>query len=165
MGQAHPHSGGHTPGGGGPDSLHDMALGKIVVVGIVSLALFAAGIFWAYRLMVGREGEVHAQGAASAPTKIGQLEIGIVDQPLFDIDQRLDLWRAEKKKKLSTFGWIDRAKGIAHMPIEQAMQEVVAHPPEIPGEGVPASARAPVGQPSPAAPGVKAPPGKPEAQP
>lgn len=152
MSQAKPHSGGSVPGGGGPESLHDMALGKIVIIGVLSLTLFAAGVIWAYQLMVRRQSELGAKGTASVPTKIGHEEVGIVDQTPFDIDHRLEIWRAAKAKRLSSYGWIDRAKGVAHMPIEQAMQEVVAHPPEIPGEGVPVTARPPIAPPPAASP-------------
>jgi hypothetical protein len=150
---SNPHSHAKVPGGGGPDSLHDMNLGKIVIVGAVSLAVFAVGIVWAYQILVGREAESHAAtGAAAAPTEYGKDEIGIVDQVPFDLDNRIEKWRAHNKKALSTYGWVDRAKGIARIPIEQAMERVVASPPDIPGEGVAPQVRAPVQAPPAAAP-------------
>lgn len=142
MSSAHSH-GAKVPGGGGPDNLHDMNLGKIIVVGVVSLALFAVGIVWAYQLMVRREAESAAsQGVASEAPLMGKLEIGIVDQVPFDIDHRLEKWRAEYKKGLSSYGWVDRAKGVVRIPIEQAMERVVASPPDIPEEGVAPRAQA-----------------------
>jgi hypothetical protein len=87
-------------------------------------------------------------GAASAPTEYGKEEIGIVDQVPFPIDQRLDRWRAHYKKALSSYGWVDRAKGIAHIPIDQAMERVVANPPDIAQEGVAPQARSPLSPPS-----------------
>jgi hypothetical protein len=134
-GTSHGQPGGHAPGDDG------INLGKIVVIGLGSLALFAVGILWSYQLMVGRQGEIHAQGLARRPTEIGKPEIGIVDQVPFSIDHRLEVWKAANGKRLSSYGWIDRAKGIAHMPIEQAMDQVIAAPPDIPGEGVPPVAR------------------------
>ena len=115
----------------------DIQLGKIIVVGAISLALFAAGIGWAYGLMGSRQEELQAGGRASVPSKIGQSEIGIVDQVLFETDHRLEIWKAENTKKLSSYGWVDRARGIARIPIEAAMQQVIASPPDIAGEGVP----------------------------
>jgi hypothetical protein len=144
MSDAHPHS--STPHGGGPDQLHELNLGKIVVVGIVSLVIFALGVVWAYQLMVRRERGIHAAGLARVPTEIGKPEIGIVDQVPFEIDHRLEVWRARHSKRLSGYGWIDRAKGIVHIPIDKAMQQVIAAPPDIPGQGVPLS------QPPPAVP-------------
>jgi hypothetical protein len=121
-----------------------MNLKTIMVVGVVSLAIFAVSIIWSYRLMVGREAQVHAGGSARVPTEIGKPEIGIVDQVPFDIDHRLEIWRAEHARRLSTYGWVDRPKGIAHIPIEKAMQQVVAAPPDISGDGVPPVARTPL---------------------
>ncbi len=143
MSKAHSHNnGGH--GAGDADHLHDMALGKIVIVGLASLALFAAGIVWSYFLLVGKEGELTASGAAKTPAHLFKEEIGIVDQVPFDIDNRLQRLRAADAKRLAEYGWIDRAKGIARMPIEKAMQQVVAQPPDIAEEGVPPAARAPM---------------------
>jgi len=112
-----------------------MNLGKIVVIGAASLALFAVGIIWAYFLMVGRQNEVRRLGPARVASEIGKQEIGIVDQVQFDVDTRLDDWRAEIHEKLTTPGWVDRAKRLARLPIEKGMERVVADPPDISGEG------------------------------
>jgi hypothetical protein len=135
MSDAHSHSG-KAGGAAGTRDLHDMKLGRIVIVGAVSLCLFTAGIFWAYQLMVGRMADIQAGGPARVPTEIGKPEIGIVDQVPFEIDHRLEIWRAARAKHLSTYGWTNRGKGIAHMPIEKAIQQVIASPPDIAGEGV-----------------------------
>jgi hypothetical protein len=146
MSQAHSQTGG-PHGGGDTDNLHDINLGKIIVIGVVSLAIFAAGIFWAYKLMVGRENDIRAGGPARVAGEIGKPEIGIVDQVPFEIDYRIESLRAAYAKRLSSYGWIDRARGIAHIPIEKAMQQVVADPPDISGVGV-----APVARPLPSPP-------------
>ena len=132
------HGGGHSTTGG------DINLKKIMLVGVASLIIFGVSIVWSYRLMVGREAELHALGATRVPTEIGKPEIGIVDQIPFDIDHRLEIWRAEHARRLSSYGWVDRPKGIAHIPIEKAMQQVVAEPPDISGDGVSPLARTPV---------------------
>lgn len=137
MSDAHSHGSSHGHQGGQEPAGHDMNLGKIVIIGVASLAIFAAGIVWSYQLMVGRENELGAHGIARVPSEIGKPEIGIVDQVPFAIDHRLEAWQAENAKRLSTYGWIDRAKGVARIPIEKAMEQVVASPPDIPGEGVP----------------------------
>ena len=139
---SNPHShGGSAHGGGGPENLHDMSLGKIVIVGVVSLAIFAAGVLWAYQILNSKRRELDALGTASDPTHIHQQEIGIVDQVPFDIDRRLEKSKAHDAKLLSEYGWVDRAKGIARIPIDKAMQQVVMAPPDIAGEGVPPAAR------------------------
>jgi hypothetical protein len=52
-------------------------------------------------------------------------EIGIVDQVPFTADKRLPLWRAARKAELESYGWVDRAKGTVHIPIEAAMEQVL----------------------------------------
>jgi hypothetical protein len=121
----------------------DMRLGTIIVVGLISLALFAAGIAWAYTLLVRRQEVIRIGGVAGTPSKLGQSEIGIVDQVLFETDHRLDDWKAANTRRLSTYGWSDRSKGLAHIPIEAAMQQVIASPPDIAGQGVPPTTKIP----------------------
>ena len=65
-------------------------------------------------------------GVATKPAEIGREEIGIVDQVPFSIDQRLHNWKAERSAHLNGYGWVDRTKGIAHMPIEKAMDAVAS---------------------------------------
>jgi hypothetical protein len=142
---AHSHSNPANPET--PVAGKDMNLKRIMLVWVVSLSVFALGIIWAYYLMVARVNEIHARGVRTAPTEIGKAEIGIVDQVLFSTDHRLDDWKAMHRKRLETFGWSDKAKGLAHIPIEQAMQKVIASPPDIPEEGV-APAAAPAGLPA-----------------
>jgi hypothetical protein len=47
-------------------------------------------------------------------------------QPLLQTDPSEDLarFRAEEQKRLNSYYWIDKNKGIVHIPIEQAMKEV-----------------------------------------
>jgi hypothetical protein len=120
-----------------------MNLSKIIMVGVVALAVFAAGVIWAYFIYTGAKAEINKNGAAKQGSEIGKTEIGIVDQVLFSDDHRLEDWKAAHRKHLDGVGWVDKAKGIVHIPIEQAMQKVVASPPDIAGEGV-APAAAPV---------------------
>jgi hypothetical protein len=135
-----------------------MNLKKIMAVGAVALALFALGVIWAYFLFVGQVKEIHSAGEAKKGSEIGKSEIGIVDQVLFSDDHRLEDFKAAHSKRLESVGWVDKAKGIAHIPIEVAMQKVVASPPDIAGEGVPPAA-APVKLPPevPAEPDAKTP--------
>ena len=125
----------NTPASGSDAAEDGINIGKIVVIGVLSLAVFAAGIIWAYYLMVARQNDVRRLGPARVATEIGKLEIGIVDQVPFDVDTRLEEWRAMSRRKLAGHGWVDRAKGIARIPIEAAMERVIANPPEIEGEG------------------------------
>jgi hypothetical protein len=47
-------------------------------------------------------------------------------QPRLQTDPSEDLvkFRAEEEKRLDSYYWVDKKKGIVHIPIEQAMKEV-----------------------------------------
>ena len=62
----------------------------------------------------------------------------------FSIDTRLERWRAEHGARLNGFGWVDRSKGIAHVPIERAMEAVASG--ALPA-GAPTGAPTPTGAP------------------
>jgi hypothetical protein len=100
---------------------------KVILVGIGSLVLFAGGTIWAVTIFHRETARAHATtGPARTPVMLGQPEVGIVDQVLFEGDHRLADWRAERKARLNGFGWVDRSKGVAHIPIEKAMDEVLS---------------------------------------
>jgi hypothetical protein len=125
----------------------EMNLKKIIGVGVVALVVFALGITWAYFLMVGQKADIRKDGPEKPRAELGKAEIGIVDQVMFTADNRIELWRTDHKKRLESYGWIDKAKGVAHIPIEQAMAKVIASPPDIAGEGVPPVASPPAAPP------------------
>lgn len=155
---------GHARNHGVPDSEvaeDGINIGKIVVIGVLSLVVFAAGIVWAYYLMVARQNDVRRLGPARVAGEIGKLEIGIVDQVPFDIDTRLDEWREMSRQKLAGHGWVDRARGIARIPIEAAMERVVANPPDIAGTGPVPMAAPPTLPPTTPAAGTKGAGGRP----
>ena len=57
-------------------------------------------------------------------------EIGIIDAVPFDADHRLDrLARPRRPGACTRYGWVDRKKGIIHIPIEEAMKEVIRQTP------------------------------------
>jgi hypothetical protein len=105
----------------------EIAYGKVILVGVVSLAIFALCTVWAAVLLHNETARTEkATGATRVPAEIGKEEIGIVDQVPFIVDHRLTLWRAERKAKLDGYGWVDRTKGIAHIPIDRAMDAVAS---------------------------------------
>lgn len=48
--------------------------------------------------------------------------------PKLDVDQPVELQalRTKERQILSSYGWVDRAAGVAHIPIERAMQIIAA---------------------------------------
>ena len=100
---------------------------KVIGVGVVSLVIFALCTVWAAKILSRETASVEAAtGAARAGKDIGKDEIGIVDQVPFIIDHRFHYWREAHDAKLNSYGWVDRAKGIAHVPIDKAMDAVAA---------------------------------------
>lgn len=114
---AHPH---------GKTSEDEINYGKIILVAVVSLIIFALSTVWAAVILRKESGRVTqaGPGASVTPPEIGRTEIGIVDQIPFEVDHRLSIWRAERAAHLNGYGWVDRSKGIAHVPIERAMDAV-----------------------------------------
>ena len=115
----------HDDSHGHAKSEDEIAYGKVIIVGVVSLAIFALSVVWAAVILSKETKKVEdATGATHRPPRVEQEEIGIVDQVPFNVDNRLARWRREHDVRLNGFGWIDRTKGVAHVPIERAMESV-----------------------------------------
>jgi hypothetical protein len=109
------------------DSADDISYGKVIAVGVASLVIFALCTVWAAVILKRETARVESSTGAPKPaTFIGTPEIGIVDQAPFITDHRLQEWRTAHQARLEGYGWVDRAKGIAHIPIETAMDQVAA---------------------------------------
>ncbi len=123
MSQAHaPHSTGASPS---PDG-DGMNILKIVVIGVVSLVIFAVSAVIAALILDVDETAMQAKGIAPIPQDIlKKEEIGIIDYTQFDADTRLATWRADKEQKLASYGWVDRKKGLIHIPIADAVKDVI----------------------------------------
>jgi len=99
---------------------------KVIGVGVVSLVIFALATYWAVAILHGERAQMKGREEARVAAEIGKPEIGIVDQVPFAKDTRLAEWRKERADWLNNYGWVDRAHGIARMPIQRAMDAVVA---------------------------------------
>ena len=100
--------------------------GKVVAVGGFSILLFFLSAVFTLMLMRSDEKRLQPAGPLPLPAAIGQAEIDIVDQVPFDVTRVLEGYRRDKLGRLESWGWVDRKKGIVHMPIEKAMDELVA---------------------------------------
>jgi hypothetical protein len=96
----------------------------IVVVGVVSLILFAIGVFWALKIQKAEMGTI-VNGTAPRPTEVGKREIGIVFQPLFDATEIAHEENKPSVERIMSYGWAEPSKQFAHVPIEQAMKMFV----------------------------------------
>jgi hypothetical protein len=116
---------GHGPSHPDPDD-DGIDIKKILLVGVGSLSLFAICCVAAYLMLRNGYNEYDAKGRPPEPAMIGKGEIGIVDQPLFEDDNRLEEWKAAKQHRLNGYGWVDRKKEIIHIPIDKAIDQLVS---------------------------------------
>jgi hypothetical protein len=99
---------------------------KVIAVGVVSLVIFAIASWWAVSILHSERALLKGREEMRPGSEIGKAEIGIVDQVPFTKDQRLDAWRARHAQWLNSYNWVDRPHGIVTMPIERAMDALVA---------------------------------------
>jgi hypothetical protein len=119
--------GSHAPASAVHQGEDQIDFTKVIVVGVVSLVLFALCTLWAVKILDSETGRLRDErGEGRRPAEIGKEEIGIVDQVPFDIDHRLEKWRGERNAALNGYGWVNRKRGVAHIPIEKAMEQVAA---------------------------------------
>jgi hypothetical protein len=125
-----------------------IVMGKVVGIGVGAVVLFLAGAVWAWRVQVVTTDEAQPHGPPPRPAAVGQYEIGIVNQRLFEQD-----WRAADKlggqQQALKNGWGDQPGVAAHKPIEQAMDLAIAAEARKAREPAPAPAPAPETAPAP----------------
>jgi hypothetical protein len=112
----------HGQGHGGVRSEEDrISTPTIAIVGVASLVIFfLAGLAATSYLQV-RQGE---RGPLPIPPEAGRSKIGMVEQQMFELSVRGERDRAARLERLRSFGWVDRAGGVAHIPIDRAMDLV-----------------------------------------
>ena len=102
-----------------------LPFGTIALVSLATLAFFAVCVYFA-DLIRQHHNEETAGNVAPLPAKAGQAEIGIVDQPMFELERRAEDERQARLQRLSSYGWVDRERALIHIPIERAMEQVLA---------------------------------------
>ena len=142
----------HNQSGGGPGGYEkrDANPASLVhfCVGLaLTLVVVWAGMWW----LMGYFGRVQQLGPPTTP--FGQLEQKqIPPLPRLQVNPVEDLVEVRKQQSsaLDSYGWVDRSRGIVHIPIDRAMDLILAR------GGLPArpsaSASGTAGSPAPAAP-------------
>jgi hypothetical protein len=105
-----------------------VASGKILAVGIISIAIFAVGGVWSVSIQnrnMGGIGEVPLAGTVEANHPM-RPEQGIVYQLPFNLSSFGPDKRVQKEQWLDSYGWVDKGAGIVHLPIEAAMKKLVS---------------------------------------
>jgi hypothetical protein len=98
--------------------------GKIYAVGVVALIVFFFGSLAAGIGMKAVQRRENPDGPALIPHEVGKGKIGIVEQRLFEHANQGPAWREAAHDRLDSYGWVDRQKGIVHVPIDRAMEMV-----------------------------------------
>jgi len=120
-GQARHTDAGHA-GAHEANSADAVNYGKVIGVGVGSLAIFALSIWWAAAIWHGAIDDAQAKAGRAKAFDTTRTEIGIVDQVPFSSDKRLPKWRHDRKMQLEHYGWVDKTKGIVRIPIDRAME-------------------------------------------
>jgi hypothetical protein len=103
-----------------------IASGKVLLVGILALLVFGGATFWSTHIWRETRTRLEPTGPIAPGAEIGKPEIGIVDQVPFETVRTAERTRAEQSKQLQSYGWIDRDKGLIHVPIDKAIDQFVA---------------------------------------
>ena len=100
-------------------SLPGIGAGALMIIGAIAIGMTAAFLV----LHIDTDAHPTPENAmhyGHPPPIAGDVKL----EPLPAND--IGAFRAQKERLLSTYGWVDRAHGIAHIPIERAI-ELAAH--------------------------------------
>ncbi|MFE8603884.1 hypothetical protein [Archangium violaceum] len=89
-----------------------------------ALIIFTFFVVAAWAQLQRREKNLSPAGPTQ-PRQLGKAEINIVNTGLFELDTRAEDEKAEQRKRLHGYGWVDRDAGVVHIPIERAIERVV----------------------------------------
>jgi hypothetical protein len=99
---------------------------KIIAVGVIALVVFGAATVWSARILSGTARTLQPTGPMAMGKDVGRPEIGIVDQTPFETTRGAEHYRRKDRETLNSYGWVDRQKGIIHVPIDRAIDRLLA---------------------------------------
>ncbi len=114
----------HGHGGHPPAEEDWVPTGRIVMVAVAALVVFLVGSIAAGLGMRSMQRKINPDGPAPMPAEAGKAKIGMVEQRLFENSNQNTAWKADAERRLGSYGWVDREKGVAHIPIDVAMDLV-----------------------------------------
>jgi hypothetical protein len=102
-----------------PPEAESLPVGRAIAVGVGALITFAIGmaVAWAMWRAWGHEG--------SLGEPMGRPQIGAVYQRPFALETGAKDLRSRQREHLSTYGWADRSTGLAHVPIDVAIDKLI----------------------------------------
>ena len=103
----------------------EIATPRLVAIAVGTLVLFLAasvatgwGMEWWRRRLL-------PEGSPPSPAEVGRPKIGMVEQGLFESTRTGEDWTAAERRRLESYGWVDRKAGLIHVPVDQAMERVL----------------------------------------
>ena len=99
---------------------------KIVAVGVIALLVFGAATVWSARILDRTARTLSPAGPLPVGKEIGKPEIGIVDQTPFETTRGGEKYRREALQRLNSYGWVDPQKGVIHVPIDKAIDQLLS---------------------------------------
>jgi hypothetical protein len=133
----------HVHAHGGVRSEEDrISTPRIVAVGVVSLLVFilSGGLVALYF-----QARMTAAPLPPTPADVGRSKIGMVEQQPYGLAERGLRDREARLERLGSYGWVDRGSGVAHIPIDRAMELVVKGVRARPGAAAGAQVERPIG--------------------
>lgn len=111
-----------------PEEPEALPYRQLALIGVIVLGVFGVGIVWSTTILNETAKEQRPTGApiGDVPREMFQYEVGIVNQRMFELDNRAEQKRADQLKRLHSWGWADGERKLAHIPIERAMELMVA---------------------------------------
>jgi len=107
-----------------PQEPDRLPAGKILAVALASAVIFVLSVLWVHRVLRDESHAIAPAGPTQIPPEVGQNQIGMVNQRLFQLQDEGLKKRQEQEKRLNSYGWVDRDKQIIHLPIERAMEQM-----------------------------------------
>jgi len=124
----------------------------VAAVLLGALLLAGGSVLWSWLEFRADVAKYAPHGAPPpAPAEAGPAVVGGLLQTLIGVDSSAATIAARQRAKLQSWGWVDRAGGVVHIPIEAAMRALVEGGRAVNG---PAPAAGPVAVP-PSGPGTR----------
>ncbi len=102
-----------------------VSTGKVVAVGAAAALVFLLASLGAAGLLMTRREELNPGGPPPYPSELGKPKIGMVEQQLFEKSRRARELLERQQAHLAGYGWLDKERGVIHIPIDEAMDRLV----------------------------------------
>lgn len=113
---------GPTPPGAGYEHTDvDPSVGYRFALWLSVAMVLSAGLVYGIFLFFGRQAKAHDEAARTYPLAVGQSQEP--PAPQLQTQPFKDVWQLKNEQRgtLNSYGWLDKANGVVHIPIERAM--------------------------------------------